>query len=65
MEILICFYIVFSYLVMIGYTNALREYKEWSIKDKTETVILVLIVLFAPFMIPFMIGNLLYKLMKY
>ena len=65
MEILIYCYIVFSYLVMIGYTNALREYKEWSIKDKTETVILVLIVLFAPFMIPFMIGNLLYKLMKY
>ena len=50
---------------MIGYANALREYKEWSIKDKAGTGALIAILLLSPLMIPFIIGGLLYKLIKH
>ena len=64
MEIFIYCYLAVSYLIMIGCANELREDKGWSIKDKTEMAILFIIVLCAPFVIPFIIGGVLYKLMK-
>ena len=65
MEIFIYCYLSVSYLIMIGYANALREYKEWSIKDKAGTGALIAILLLSPLVIPFIIGGLLYKLIKH
>ena len=64
MENFIYCYIAFSYLVMIGYANAVREYYEYSLRNKKEAAVLYLIVLFAPLILPFIIGGILHKLLK-
>ena len=64
MEIFIYCYLTVSYLVMIGYDNAIREYEGYSLKNKEEAAVLVLIVLSAPAILPFIIGGILYKLLK-
>ena len=65
MENLIYCYSAVSYLITIGYAFAMHEYMEWSFNDKEQTVAIILIALFSPLVVPFMIGGLLYKLMKH
>ena len=65
MEILIYFYIAFSYLVMIGYANGIKENGDWSVKDKAQTCGLIIVLLLSPLVVPYIVGGLLYKLMKY
>lgn len=64
MENYIYCYLAASYLVMIGYAIAVREYEEYSFKNKEEAAVLGLIVFFAPLILPFIIGGILYKLLK-
>ena len=65
MENFIYCYSAASYLITIGYAFAMFEYMELSFNDKKQMVTIILIVLFSPLAVPFMIGCLLYKLMKY
>ena len=57
MEIFIYCYLTVSYLVMFGYDNAIHEYEGYSLKNKEEAAVLVLIVLSAPAILPFIIGG--------
>ena len=65
MELFVYCYIAFSYLVMIGYANGLKENGDWSVKDKAQTFALIIVLLLSPLIVPIIVGGLLYKLMKY
>lgn len=64
MEILIYYYIAFSYLIIIGYAKGLNEIGKWSIKDKVQTFSLLIVLLLSPLIVPCIIGELLCKLIK-
>lgn len=64
MENLIYYYFAFSYLVMIGYANGLKENGDCSVKDKAQTCALIIVLLLSPLIVPIIVGGLLYKLMK-
>ena len=64
MEILICFYIVFSYLVMIGFVSFLCHSEEMNVKNKSDVALVATFLLFAPLLLPFMAGAILCKILK-
>lgn len=58
------YYIAFSYLIMVGYANGLKEIGDWSIKNKVQTFSLLIVLLLSPLIVPCIVGELLCKLIK-
>lgn len=61
---LIILYIIISYFIVLGYAIASIHCEGFKWYNKSDRVILILIILLSPFLLFILLGSLLYKKIK-